>query len=163
MAEFGLAAGVLQVITFGTEVSSTIIRCAQKFRNASTELEEVAGHVDMTVKSLRQVDALLNDPATKALHTQKLYDDTKRVSDGCKEVFDELDRYVKSVEFKSGSGKMSALSKGRWIFDSSKIQKLGQVLRRYSEVLHLLLSVMAIVEGRRAAFVFNHLLHRSKR
>jgi uncharacterized protein YoxC len=155
MAEvFGLAAGVLQVVDFGAGVSSTLWKCAKKFHNASKELEEIAGQVDVTVRSLKEVDALLKDFATKALHTQKLYDDTKTVSDGCLDVFEELDRYVKSFEPKSGSGKMSALSKARWIFDSSKLQGLGQVLRRYSDILHLMLSVMAIVEGRRAASVF---------
>ena len=91
MAEIlGVAAGVLQVASFGAEVSSTL-KCAKKFHNASKELEEIANQVDTTPLSLRQVRALLEDPATKALRTQKLYDDTKTVSDGCFDVFHELD------------------------------------------------------------------------
>ena len=65
----------------------------------------------------------------------------------------ELENYVKSFDLKPGFGKMAFRSKVRWSFDSSKVHGLGQVLRRYSDVLHLMISVMAIVEGRRAAFV----------
>jgi hypothetical protein len=154
MAEaFGLAAGVLQVAGFGAEVSSTLFKCAKKFHNASKELEEIASQVETTSVSLRRVDALLKDPTTKALHTQKLYNDTNTVSNGCFEVFRELDDYIKSFEPKSSLGRMTLRSKARWMFDSSKVHGLGHVLRRYSDVLHLMISVMAIVEGRRAAFV----------
>ena len=154
MAEaFGLAAGVLQVAGFGAEVSSTLFKCAKKIHNASEELEEIASQVGTTSISLRRVDALLKDPTTKALRTQKLYDDTNTVSKGCSEVFHELDNYVKSFDSKPGFGKMAFRSKVRWSFDSSKVHGLGSVLRRYSDVLHLMISVMAIVEGHRAAFV----------
>lgn len=155
MAEaFGLAAGVLQVASFGAEVGSTLWRCAKKFQNASKELEDAASQVETIALSLRRVDALLQDPSTKALHTPKLYEDTAAVSDGCNEVFRELDKYVKGFESKSSSGKMTMLSRARWTFDGDKVRGLGQVLRRYNDVLHLMISVMAIVEGRRAAFVF---------
>jgi hypothetical protein len=155
MAEaFGLAAGVLQVAGFGAEVSSTLFKCAKKFHNASKDLEDIASKVETTSVSLRHVTALLEDPTTKALHTQKLYEDTATVSNGCLEVFHELDNYVKSFEPKSGFQKMTIRSKARWLFDGNKVHELGQVLRRYSDVLHLMISVMAIVEGRRAAFVY---------
>lgn len=154
MAEaFGLAAGVLQVAGFGAEVGSTLWETAKKLHNASKELQGIASQVETTALSLRRVDALLKDPMTKALHTPKLYEDTNTVSDGCYEVFRELDTYVKGFEAKSSLGKMTLRTKTRWLFDSSKLQGLGQVLRRYSDVLHLMISVMGIVEGRRAAFV----------
>lgn len=154
MAEaFGLAAGVLQVASFGAEVGSTLWRCALKFHNASKELKEISQQVELIVLALRRVDALLQDPTTKALHTSKLYEDTAAVSDGCHDVFNELNGYVKDFENKSSFGRMTMRSKTRWLFDSNKLQNLGQVLRRYSDVLHLMISVMAIVEGRRAAFV----------
>jgi CRP-like cAMP-binding protein len=138
MAEvFGLAAGVLQVAGFGAEVSSTLFKCAKKFHNASKELDEIASQVETTSVSLRRVDSLLKDPTTKALHTQKLYDDTMTVSNGCFEVFRELDDYVKSFEPTSSFGEMALRSKARWLFDSGKVQGLGQVLRRYCDVLHL--------------------------
>jgi hypothetical protein len=155
MAEvFGLAAGVLQVAGFGAEVSSTLFKCAKRFHNASKEFDEIASQVETTSVSLRRVDSLLKDPTTMALHTQKLYDDTITVSNGCFEVFREIDNYVKSFEPRSSFGKMTVRSKARWLFDSGKVQGLGQVLRRYCDVLHLMISVMAIVEGRRAAFVY---------
>lgn len=154
MAEtFGLAAGILQVASFGAEVGGTLWKCAKKFQNASKELEEVAGQVETIALSLRRVDTLLQDPATRTLHTPKLYEDTTAVSDGCHEVFRELDKYVKDFEAKSSFGKMTVRSKARWIFGSDKLQGLRQVLRRYNDVLHLMISVMAIVESRRAAYV----------
>lgn len=168
MAEaFGLAAGVLQVASFGAEVGSTLWRCAKKFHYASKELKETASQVETTALSLRRVDALLHDPATKALHTPKLYEDTTAVSNGCNEVFRELDKYIKGFEAKSSLGKLPIWSKARWVSDSDKLRGLGQVLRRYNDVLHLMISVMAIVEGRRAALVswnnhrLNHLLTRT--
>jgi hypothetical protein len=157
MAEFGLAAGVLQVAGFGAEVGSTLWKCAKKFHNASKELEELAGQVETIALFLQRVVTLLEDPATKALHTPKLYEDTKKVSNGCAEVFRELDNYVKKFESMSSFGKLTVRSKARWLFDGGKLQGLGNVLRRYSSVLHLMISVMAIVEGRRAAFVYCHL------
>jgi hypothetical protein len=154
MAEaFGLAAGVLQVAGFGAEVGSTLWKYAKKFHNASKELESIAGQVETTALSLRRVDALLRDPSTKALHTPKLYEDTSTVSDGCHGVFCELDNLVKSFESKSGGRMITVFSKFRFVIDSRKLQELGQVLQRYCDVLHLMISVMAIVEGRRAAFV----------
>jgi hypothetical protein len=154
MAEaFGLAAGVLQVAGFGAEVGSTLWKSAKKFHNASKELEAIASQVETTALSIRRVDALLRDSTTKAVHTPKLYEDTSTVSDGCHGAFCELDSLVKSFESKSGLRRMTVLSKSRFVFDSGKLKELGLVLRRYSDVLHLMVSVMAIVEGRRAAFV----------
>jgi hypothetical protein len=109
--------------------------------------------VETTSLSLKRVDELLKDPATKALHTPKLYEDTNTVSQGCHEVFCELDKSIKSYEAKSTSGKMRILSRTKWLFDSDRLAELGQVLRRYNDVLHLMVSVMTIVEGRRAAYV----------
>lgn len=157
MAEvFGLIAGVLQVADFGAEVSSTLWKCAKKFQTADTELEKIASQVKTTSLSLGRVHALLKDPATKALHTRKLFEDTRTVSDGCDEVFRELDTRIKNFESKSSFGRMTLRSKTRWMSESSKLQELGRVLSRYSDVLHLMISVMAIVEGRRAAFVYSH-------
>jgi hypothetical protein len=153
MEAFGLAAGVLQVAGFGAEVGSTLWRCAKKLHNASKELEVIAGHVETTALSLGRVDELLKDPATKALHTPKLYEDTNTVSQGCHEVFRELDKSVKAYEAKSTSGRMKFMSRTKWLLDSDRLAELGQVLRRYNDVLHLMVSVMTIVEGRRAAYV----------
>lgn len=152
MAEaFGLAAGVLQVAGFGAEVGGALFKCAKKLHNASKELEAIAGQVEITSLSLRRVDELLRDPATEALHTPKLYEDTNTVSDGCHEVFRELDKSVKAYEAKSNGGKMKILTRTRWLFDSGRLMELGKVLRHYNDVLHLMVSVMTIVEGRRAA------------
>lgn len=155
MAEiFGTVAGILQVVSFGVEVSSTLFKYAKKFHNAGKELEEIAGQVETITVTLRTVDALLKDPTTQTLHTQKLYDDTTTVSNGCLEVFRDLDSYVKSFEPRPGLRGIALRSKARWLTDSSRVHELGHVLRRYGDVLHLMISVMAIVEGRRAAFVY---------
>ena len=153
MEAFGLAAGVLQVAGFGAEVGSTLLRCAKKLHNASKEIESIARQVETTSLSLKRVDELLRDPATKALHTPKLYEDTNTVSQGCHEVFRELDKSVKEYEAKSTPGKMRFVLRTKWLFDSDRLAELGQVLRRYNDVLHLMVSVMTIVEGRRAAYV----------
>lgn len=154
MAEaFGLAAGVLQAAGFGAAVGSTLWRCARKFHNASKELEEIARQVESTALSLAKIDTLLRDPTTRALHTLKLYEDTSTVSDGFRDVFRELKDLVESYESKSGFRGMTVRSRIGFLFDIRKLQELGRVLRHYSDVLHLMVSVMAIVEGRRAAFV----------
>ena len=88
--------------------------------------------------------------------TPKLYEDTNIVSQGCHDVFRELDTSVKAYEAKSTKGKMRILSRTKWLFDSGRLTELGQVLRRYNDVLHLMVSVMTIVEGRRAAYVSLH-------
>jgi hypothetical protein len=152
MEAFGLAAGILQVAGFGAEVGSTLWKCAKKLHNTSKELESIAGQVETTSLSLRRVDELLKDPVTKALHTPKLYEDTNTVSQGCHEVFCELDKSVRAYEAGSTPGKTRLLSRTKWLFDSGRLGELGQVLRRYNNVLHLMVSVMTIVEGRRAAY-----------
>lgn len=125
----------------------------KKFHNASKELEEIARQVETTALSLQKIDTLLKDPTTKAFHTPKLDEDTNTVADGCHDCFRELNDLVKSFESKSGFRGMTVRSRIWFLFDSRKLQELGQVLRRYSDVLHLMISVMAMVEGRRAAFV----------
>lgn len=152
MAEaFGLAAGVLQVAGFGAEVGSALFKCAKKLHNASKELEAIAAQVEITALSLKRVDELLKDPASKALHTKRLFEDTNTVSNGCDEVFRELDKSVKVFEAKKTDGIMPIFSRARWAFDHGRIAELGKVLRHYNDVLHLMISVMIIVEGRRAA------------
>jgi len=101
------------VAGFGAEVSSTIFKCAKRFHNASKEFDGIASQVETTSVSLRRVDSLLKDPTTKALPTQKLYDDTITVSNGCFEVFREINDYVKSCEPRSSFGKMTVRSKAR--------------------------------------------------
>ena len=132
------------------------MKCAKKLHNASKEIESIARQVETTSLSLKRVDELLKEPATKALHTPKLYEDTNTVSQGCHEVFRELDKSVKEYEAKSTPGKMRFVLRTKWLFDSDRLAELGQVLRRYNDVLHLMVSVMTIVEGRRAAYVSLH-------
>lgn len=156
MAEaFGLAAGVLQVASFGTEVGCTLWKCANKFRNASKELEAIAKEVETTALSLKQVAEFLKDPTTKARHAPKLYNDTNTVSEGCLDTFHELNDLVNDFggSPRSSFGKMTLRSRTRWTFSDGKLTELGSILRRYSDVLHLMISVMAIVEGRQAAYV----------
>lgn len=154
MAEaFGIAAGILQVAGIGTEVGTTLWRCAKRLQNANKELETIANEVEVTALSLRRVVILLEDPATKALHTAKLLEDTNTVSENCLDVFRELDKSVKEYEVNSNSRKTRIFSKARWLFDSGKLTELGRLLQHYRAVLHLMISVMSIAEARRAAYV----------
>lgn len=97
--------------------------------------------------------ALLCDPDTKDLHTPKLYEDTTAVSKGCQEVFCELEKAVNAFETKSGKGKyqLTVLARLQWPLSSGRLSDLQKVLKHYSDVLHLMLAVLQIVEGRRAA------------
>lgn len=151
MAEaFGIAAGVMQVAAFGAELGSALWTCARKIRYANKELRALAGQVDATAKCLSSVGNLLDDPETKAFHTSKLYEDTRAVSKGCDEVFLELDKAVK--KFDDGGPKMSMFARLQWPLDSNKLAEPLKVLKNYNDVLHLMLAVLQIVEGRRAAY-----------
>jgi hypothetical protein len=151
MAEaFGLAAGVLQVAGFGAELGSALWTCAWRMRYANKELKALAGQVDATARCLRSVDGLLDDSKTRAFHTLKLYKDTRAVSKGCDEVFLELDRAVRKSE--DGGPKMSMMARLQWPLDSNKLAEPLKVLKNYNDVLHLMLAVLQIVEGRRAAY-----------
>lgn len=77
-------------------VGSTLYKCAKKFRNATEEFDAIANQVGATQLALRSVHDLLNDPATQALHSQKLYDDTRNVSEGCRDLFQKLKTLVKT-------------------------------------------------------------------
>lgn len=154
MAEaFGIAAGVLQVAGFGAELGGALWRCARTYRNADKQLEAIAKQVETTALSLRKVDDLMKEPATQALHTPKLFEDTKTVSKNCLDVFQELDNAVKAYELNSTSRKSRIFPRAKWIFNSDRIVELGTLLQHYQAVLHLMVSVMTIVETRRAAYV----------
>lgn len=151
MAEaFGLAAGVLQVAGFGAELGSALWTCAKRIRHADKELTALANQVEATAKCLRSVGHLLDDEETKAFHSRKLYEDTRAVSDGCNEVFLELDKAIK--KFNDGGPKISMIARLQWPLDSHKLTEPLKVLRKYNDVLHLMLAVLQIVEGRRAAY-----------
>lgn len=162
MAEaFGLAAGVLQVAGFGAELGRALWTCARRLRHANKELQTLARQVDATAKCLGSVARLLDDPETKAFHTLKLYEDTRAVSDGCHEVFLELDKAI--CKFNDGGTKMSIIARLQWPLDSSKLTEPLKVLKNYNDVLHLMLAVLQIVEGRRAAYVVSWSLARLNR
>ena len=151
MAEaFGLAAGVLQVAGFGAEVGSALWTCAKKIRHADKELKDLASQVEATSRCLRGVGNLLDDPDTKALHTSKLYDDTRAVSKGCHDVFLELDKAVKKID--NDKTKISVVQRLQWPLNSDKLTEPLKILKNYNDVLHLMLTVLQIVEGRRAAY-----------
>lgn len=63
----------------------------------------------------------------------------------------ELDKAVK--KFNEGGAKMSVLARLQWPLDSTKLTEPLKVLKNYNDVLHLMLAVLQIVEGRRAAYV----------
>lgn len=163
MAEaFGIAAGVLQVAGFGAEVSSTLWRCAKKIRSANKDLEVIVGLVGATANCLDGVGQLLKDPETKAVHTPKLYEDTHAVSSGCHDIFHEIQDAVKVYEGKVEGGKyrLPVLARVRWPLDSRRLEELQRILKHYKGVLLLMLSVLQIVEGRRAAYVFPQIAFR---
>lgn len=160
MAEFGIAAGVLQVAGFGAALGSALWTYVKDVRNANKDLESLAGQVAATATCLDSVGSLLQDPQTKALPTAKLYEDTRAVSEGCREVFQELETAVQSAKAGSrskGSGKMQMPwgKRVQWPLNSSRPKEIQQVLQHYNSVLHFMLSVLQIAESRRAACVFS--------
>lgn len=166
MAEaFGIAAGVLQVAGFGAEVSRTLWQCAKKIRNAEKDLEVIVGLVSATANCLDGVGQLLKDPETKAQHTSKLYEDTRAVSSGCQDIFNEIQDAVKTYERKveGGKNRLPMLARVRWPLDSRRLEELQRVLKHYKDVLLLMLSVLQIVEGRRAAYVLSRIAFRIRR
>jgi hypothetical protein len=89
------------------------------------------------------------DPETRAFHTSKLYKDTRAVSNGCDEIFCQLDKAIR--KFNNDGPKMSLLARLQWPLSSTKLAESLKILKNYSNVLHLMLAVLQIVEGRRAA------------
>jgi hypothetical protein len=151
MAEaFGLVAGVLQVAGFGAELGSALWTCARKIRYANKELEALASQVDATAKCLGSVGSLLDDPETRTFHTPKLYEDTRAVSRGCDEIFLELHKAIR--KFNDDGHKMSVVARLQWPLSSNKLAESLKILKNYNNVLHLMLAVLQIVEGRRAAY-----------
>lgn len=147
MAEFGIAAGVLQVASFGAEVGSTLWRIARDIRSAVRDIDTLAREVQSTSTVLRNVGTMLNQPGTKALHTPEMHSDTRNVLTGCQSVFNELDAAANAVSGKSTPGIMIRL---KWPLGKGRIVELRTVLERYRDVLHLMLTVLQIMETRRA-------------
>lgn len=95
----------------------------------------------------------LNDPDIAKFHTPKLYDDTHAVSKGCKDIFLELSQSIKKFD---DSTRMSLLTRLQWPLDSHKLIECLKVPDSYNNVLRLMLAVLQIVEGRRAAYEHFH-------
>lgn len=93
----------------------------------------------------------MGDQDTKDFHTPKLYEDTNAVSKGCHEVFCELETAVNAFENKSGKFKLTVTARLQWPLSSARILDLQKFLKNYGDMLHLMLAVLQIVEGRRAA------------
>lgn len=153
---FGIAAGVLQVAGFGAEVGSALWKCVEKIRHANKELAAMAGQVEATSKSLDAVGYLLDSPKTKALHsgdTAQLYQDSRKVSEGCEKVFNELRDEVQRFQDKAGKAKtrLPFPSRVQWAMSSSKLVELQKVLMHYRDVLHLMVSVLHLAESRNTA------------
>jgi len=139
------------VAAFGAEVGCALWRCARKIQHANQELKALAGQVDATARCLNSIGSLLDDPETKALHTSKLDEDTRAVSQGCNEIFIELQKAVEKFDYRGH--KLPMFAKLQWPLDSNKLAQPLKVLKNYNDVLHLMLAVLQIVEGRRAAYV----------
>lgn len=146
---FGLAAGILQVASFGAKLGSKLWTCALKIKHANRELKSLARQVEATAKCLDSIGTLLNDPETEDFHTPKLYEDTQAVSQGFNDIFRELEQAVKKLE--GDSVRMTVTARLKWPLDGNKSAEPLRVLRNYNDVLHLMLAVLQIVEGRRAA------------
>lgn len=151
MEGLGAAASILQVADIGFEVGIALFKYARKVVHAEKQLKELGDQVEANATCLKTVGTLLDDPETRALHTAKLYDDTRAVSRGCKEVFYELDKTISKLD--DGGSKLSVGVRLQWPLYSRKLADLLKVLKNYSDVLHLMLAVLHIVEGRRAAYV----------
>lgn len=152
MAEFGLAAGVLQVADFGASLGSVIWKCAKDIRDARKDIESVATEVEATSSILRQVGSLLNHPDTRAIHTDELLDDTRKVLDQCKAVFTELEGPVQALQKKLAGGHAGkrASVKVQWPMDKARLTALREILERHRTGLHLLLTALQIVENRQS-------------
>lgn len=71
---------------------------------------------------------------------------------GCKAVFTELDRPVRALLKRLTEGRTGqrALAKLQWPVDKTGISELKAALERYRTVLHLMLTVLQIVENRQS-------------
>lgn len=117
MAEaFGIAAGILQVASFGAEVEGVLLTCASKIRHANKQLSALAGEVNATSKSLEAVGTFLEQPQTKTLHdgyTAQLYRDARNVSKA-------VMRSLRSYKAKSGLTRIRLIRinfGSRWVRD----------------------------------------------
>lgn len=142
-----IALGVLQVAELGASVGSTLYKCAKKFQHAADEFDAIANKVGATQLALRSVYELLKDPATRSLHSQKLYDDTGNVSQGCWDLFQKLNTLVTTNDMASFRSKL------RWLSNRNDLTELGKALRHYTNMLDLMMSVMVITESRQTAYV----------
>ncbi|OQN96271.1 hypothetical protein B0A48_17833 [Cryoendolithus antarcticus] len=153
MAEFGIAAGVLQVASFGADVSSALYKSIRDVKNAARDIQALAEEVDATTNVLDAVASLLGNPKTASLHTTQLIKDTENVLDGCRKVFGELDRAAKQASDglveQSTWGRLT--TKAKWPLSKGRVIELQGVLERYRSVMHMMLTVLQIGEGRSAA------------
>nr|OQO32544.1 hypothetical protein B0A51_00108 [Rachicladosporium sp. CCFEE 5018] len=145
--------GSRQVASFGADVSSALYKSFRDVKNAARDIKALAEEVDATTKVLDAVASLLGNPKTASLHTTQLITDTENVLDGCRKVFDELDSAAKQASGglveQSTWGRLT--TKAKRPLSKGRVTELQGVLERYRGVMHMMLTVLQIGEGRSAA------------
>lgn len=157
MAEFGIATGVLQVAGVGAALSSTLWKYVNQVRSADKDLETIADEVEVTARCLSTVGSFIQTSQTKALHSADLYENTKAVADGCKQIYGELEAALATVQArvhaKGVKRHLGWTDRLQWPLKSSRLRELQQVLQHYAAALHFEISALQLVESRRAAQV----------
>lgn len=140
-----IAASALAVAGAGGKLAQTLYTFIESFRKGERELRPVADHIRLTSAVLDSIGSLLSEQDVRDLCKDQLLGTLNNASNGCKQAFDDLQKFVDGLLKPDANGKpkLGALDKLTFIpFRQRELDVLQANLERFKSALDLILSVL---------------------
>ena len=148
MAEFGLAAGIVGVVTTGAQLSINLYKFSSAVGAAKHEVQSLAAEISMFCSVLRQLDSTLKK-AKKARYSLTALDAIDNMLHECKQVFGKIQRAIDTLKRESASSEepiINLAARVRWTLKRSKLLVSRRTLESMKATLHLMLTTLIIAE-----------------
>ncbi len=121
MAEIGLVASILQVLSVGARLSTGLYAFAESMGSAALEIEIIAKEITLFSAVLNQVCDVLED--SSAQYSINLMETVQEVLDECRDGFGRIDSVLKQLQKGDYVGKPTEFSQRmKFVFVRSKVQ-----------------------------------------
>ncbi|KAL9079359.1 MAG: hypothetical protein Q9157_001746 [Trypethelium eluteriae] len=123
MAELGIAASIVQIVSLGTKLSFSFYRLASSVSNATNDVNRVAKGVNLFCLMLKQVGATLRDDDTQEpIHSAEALETVQEIIQQCSSVFGELRSMLEHCGWAEDHMELSRIQKVRWTVKRPKVE-----------------------------------------
>ena len=147
MAEIGVIASIIGLISTGAKLSLAIFDFASSIGHAGKELRDVGTEISLFCSVVTQLQAVLTHAhfrySTAAINT------TKQIIDRCQQILDDFGDIVNSLQSTQGPGLVPTVdfvARVRWTFKKSQVQVLRSTLDSCKLTLHVMLTTMEVAQ-----------------